>query len=585
MQNIKSLKARDTILETIKKHKMFKPGDHIIIGLSGGPDSLCLFDVLLKARESLGIELEAVHVNHKFRPNDAEEDQKFVEDYCRTRGISCNSFEIDCNKLAIENGLTSEEAGRKARYDSFALVADAVSVMGTDKENIKIVVAHNRNDQAETILFRIIRGTGTEGLTGMEYKYEGAAGYEIVRPLLDTDRSEVMAYCVECGLSPRMDATNEEAIYGRNKIRLKVIPGIDEVMGSDVTRAILRLRDIAVEDKIYMNHQTDAAFDEVLMEDRLDGRLMLDRRALADMDDAMRHRVVLKAFRQIGLEKDIARVHLLAADGLIASDEASAKIDFPKGYVMRSSYDSIWVQYEGKDSVQDIFDRLAEKFGIDQQAEKDGVRPEGIIPERTAGYNEDDEKYHEPEKQTILRARIIDIDDYNSNKPQSEERLIEQDASLTGDPKELFKRTAAFDAEKVFSAPADEITTNNITHMGDSAEPQLSTQITALGLTRTITARKRKEGDFINLNVGRKSLQDLFVDMKVPRRMRDDITVVACGGEVYWIPDIPDGSSERFTGISSLGAGGGGGRMRFAEKYSVSDETRRVLLLEMLYEL
>jgi tRNA(Ile)-lysidine synthase len=222
--NIEDLKARDTILKTIKEHSLFSPGDHIVMGLSGGPDSLCLFDVLFEEKDELGIELTAVHINHKFRPGAAEEDQRFVEEFCESRGVTCNSFEVDCEKLAAELDMTSEEAGRKARYDSFNLVARAVEVMGAPHDRIKIVVAHNRNDQAETVLFRIIRGTGTDGLSGMEYSYMGGGGYEIIRPLLDTQRSDILKYCNARKLEPRMDHTNEQAIYGRNKIRLKVIP-------------------------------------------------------------------------------------------------------------------------------------------------------------------------------------------------------------------------------------------------------------------------------------------------------------------------------------------------------------------------
>jgi tRNA(Ile)-lysidine synthase len=560
--NIEDLKARDTILKTIKEHSLFSPGDHIVMGLSGGPDSLCLFDVLFEEKDELGIELTAVHINHKFRPGAAEEDQRFVEEFCESRGVTCNSFEVDCEKLAAELDMTSEEAGRKARYDSFNLVARAVEVMGAPHDRIKIVVAHNRNDQAETVLFRIIRGTGTDGLSGMEYSYMGGGGYEIIRPLLDTQRSDILKYCNARKLEPRMDHTNEQAIYGRNKIRLKVIPGIDDIMGSDVTEALMRLRDTAAEDRAYMEKQTRDAYEQALIEDRLNDRIRLDRRSLAELDDAVRHRVIMKALNRIGLSKDIGRVHLLAADGIILSDEASSSLNFPKGYVMHTAYDSVWLQYEGEDSVQNAFDALADKFGISSGRQKEAVDIHD---------NERDTKVQGKAKPRF-RAKLMTIDEYREEDVLSDERVIEQDASLHGDPRELYRKKVALDAEKAFGMPSSEIrySEDNI-HMGDSDEPEDRVDIICIGLTKTLLLRTRREGDFINLNVGRKTIQDLFVDMKVPRHMRDDVRMIACGGEVLWVPDIP-GSAY-------------GHRARTAEKYSVSDETKRVLILEMIYEL
>jgi tRNA(Ile)-lysidine synthetase-like protein len=161
------------------------------------------------------------------------------------------------------------------------------------------------------------------------------------------------------------------------------------------------------------------------------------------------------------------------------------------------------------------------------------------------------------------------MDEFAAAEILAEERVIEQDASRHSDPRELYKVTVTLDAEKVFGMPSDEIrySENNI-HMGDSDAPEDSVDIICIGLTKTLQFRTRREGDFINLNVGRKTIQDLFVDMKVPRHMRDSIQMVACGGEVLWIPVVA-----------------GTDRARIAEKYSVSDETKRVLILEMIYEL
>ena len=158
--------VKKNIKNTIVKNNLINAGEHIVIGLSGGPDSVCLFSVLAELQDELQITLHAVHVNHGFRPGAAEDDQQYVEQLCRKMGIECTSFVYDCNAVAEELGLSSEEAGRKVRYESFMTVAEQIDA---PEEKIKIAVAQNADDQAETVLFRLMRGTGTDGLAGMAY--------------------------------------------------------------------------------------------------------------------------------------------------------------------------------------------------------------------------------------------------------------------------------------------------------------------------------------------------------------------------------------------------------------------------------
>ncbi len=453
-------KAIEEIEQLIEKHEMIEPGDRLIMGLSGGPDSLCLFDVLLKLRSKYDFEIEAVHVNHMFRPGAADADQEFVENFCMERGIRCNSFTIDCNELAKERGLTSEEAGREARYESFATIAKAIETLGVEKEKIKIVVAQNRDDQAETILFRILRGSGTDGLVGIEYKRTGLGGYTIIRPLLDTARTDIEDYCEREGLDARIDLTNSELIYTRNKIRLGLIPYIDETFDIDSKRSILRLRENIVEDSDYLQMEADKAFRELLLKD--DGvQITFRRSGFENYHEAIRHRMIMKAFSAIGLTKDITRKNILAADELIRSENPSGSVDFPGGFIMRIAYD--------------------EATAIGKNAEP--VRP------------------------PKLKTSVMDIEDY-----------VQRSGVCVLDADEL---------------PGD-----------------------------AIELRTRREGDYIMLAIGTKMIQDLFVDMKVPRHMRDDVYMATIGSEVLWIPDAD-------------------GRARFTEKYGVSSLTKRVLLLEI----
>lgn len=328
-------KIKKTIHETIVKHEFIAQGDHIIIGVSGGPDSICLFNVLTELATELSLTLHPVHINHGFRPGAAEEDQSYVEEFCAAKGYPCKSFRIDCAAMAKELGMTSEEAGRKARYDAFRKVCyDVVKSSGdltTDK--IKIAVAHNANDQAETILFRILRGTGIDGLAGIEYsRREGE--FLVIRPLLDVWRTDIEQYCQENKLNPARDHTNEEAIYARNKIRLELIPYIEKEYNENIKEGLVRLGKIAAADKEYLWSCAEKEMNRLQVTSELTRptETVLDRKGLSQLHEALRHRIIMKAFAQQGLTSDITAERLAAADKIIMKKQGPKTVEFPRGY-------------------------------------------------------------------------------------------------------------------------------------------------------------------------------------------------------------------------------------------------------------
>jgi len=249
----------ERVRNTIINNHLIEKGEHIVIGLSGGPDSVCLFHILCQLREELGIRLYAVHINHGLRPGAADEDQKYTEDLCARYQVPCRTFSFDVTRIARESGMSSEDAGRKVRYQSFFEVADQIE--NETGGSIKIAVAQNMNDQAETVLMRILRGTGTEGLVGIEYlRTEKNRG--IIRPLLDVTRAEIELYCKENGLDPRIDLTNLEPIYTRNKIRLELLPYLSENYNGNIVAALNRLSRIAKEDKDYFGRFTETILEK-----------------------------------------------------------------------------------------------------------------------------------------------------------------------------------------------------------------------------------------------------------------------------------------------------------------------------------
>jgi len=329
------MELKTKILNTVKERELFKDGDHLVLGLSGGPDSLSLYNALLELMEDnlrtsgrfgISFTLHPVHVNHKFRPGAAEEDQAFCEKTAMdasemlSGAYPIRSFTVDCNALASELGMTGEEAGRKARYDAFRTVGrEVMDEFSCGPEKVKILVAQNADDQAETILFRILRGTGTDGLSGMAYDREDESGFRVIRPILDIKREEIERYCEEKGLEPRRDHTNEEAVYARNKIRLELLPLLKKEYNPGITDALNRLGRLAEEDKGYIYKNAVSALERLRT-----GEHSFEVRGLKELEPSVRKRVYLLALSEIGMRENVTEKHLKAVDSVLGSQNHKA---------------------------------------------------------------------------------------------------------------------------------------------------------------------------------------------------------------------------------------------------------------------
>ena len=328
--------------------ELTRDGRTVVLGISGGPDSVCLLYELL----AHGANVVCAHVNHHLRGEDSDGDEAWVKALCEKLGVVLEVLHIDAAALAKEKGMTIEEAGREARYAFFDEVCEAQG------GNAVIALAHNRDDQSETVLMRIIRGTGTDGLAGMAKRRKSAAGFEILRPLLEVPREEIEKRLAGYGVSARTDESNSDTGYLRNKLRLEVFPYLKEEQGLDLKQGLLRLSENAAEDKDYFDAVIEEALDEYLeypeteFEHKRDGSFCVRDRTqkepsllcstmpaevLCGVHPAIRHRLIRAAFAELGLDKDIAGVHLFAADGLLetwqSGGEASGKrVEFPRDF-------------------------------------------------------------------------------------------------------------------------------------------------------------------------------------------------------------------------------------------------------------
>lgn len=332
---------KKSVIDSIVDSGLIERNACVIVGLSGGPDSLCLMHALLQIADSYNISLVPVHVNHKMRPTADDEAEKVVR-FCDRFGLDCNIFEADCEEMAKDYGISPEEAGRNIRYEIFDDVANNLCDQGVDPESIYIAVAHNADDQAETVLFRLLRGTGIHGLAGIPEMRSSDEGFIIIRPLLKVPREDIEAYIKANKLSPNIDETNSGTDYTRNKIRNELIPYLEKNYNPNIKSALRRYAEIAdVDDGVMM----DIAYSEC--EDNLsvnqdDNVVMLDITDLKDNPPGINRRIVAVVFKAIRIDDNSSYELVMGILRMIYSDNPSSKFDLPCGYKAIRVYDTIY---------------------------------------------------------------------------------------------------------------------------------------------------------------------------------------------------------------------------------------------------
>ncbi len=295
-ENRNMLKKR--ILDTIKKYNLIEPNDKIICGVSGGPDSICMLDILRQMQKTLNFTLIVCHVNHLIR-EEAILDEKYVEDYCKKNELKYYLKRIDVKKYANNKKQGTEEAGRNVRYDFFE------EVLKKEKAN-KIAIAHNKNDKIETIFMNILRGSGISGLKGIEPIREN----KYIRPLIEIERKDIENYCKENHLEPRIDKTNFKNDYTRNKIRNIVLPYIKKEFNPNIIETINRLSIVISEEDEYLKKQTIDIFKKIKIQEN-NGKIILNLKEFNKQDRVIKKRILFYAIEKtVGNIQNIEKVNI-----------------------------------------------------------------------------------------------------------------------------------------------------------------------------------------------------------------------------------------------------------------------------------
>lgn len=322
-----SYKLTEKVRKYIEKNNMFGHGDFAVIGLSGGADSVCLFLLLNKLSEAIGFSLMAVHVNHGIRGESGDEDERFSRKLCEKYNVPFVSYNVNVPEIASQNGLTLEEAGRNIRYKCLATYANNIandismqSLDDVDISNVKIAVAHHKNDQAETVLFNIIRGSGLTGIGGIKPVSkkivdigdieEKKVEISIIRPLLCLTREEIIAYLDYVHQDYRVDETNLENEYSRNSIRNEIIPILNKIQSRSSEHISSAAEDIR-EANDYIYSVVKGLFNEhvVANEDKTEYRIAV-KPLKTENPYIVRQLIIYVLQELIETYKDITKTHI-----------------------------------------------------------------------------------------------------------------------------------------------------------------------------------------------------------------------------------------------------------------------------------
>lgn len=322
------------IEEYCEKNHLLCKGDGIVIGVSGGADSVFLLYAFVCLQEKWNLKLQAVHINHGIRGKEALRDQKYVQKITKSFSVPCIVFSENIPKRAVEWRMTEEEAGRRYRYECFEKVR-------TDLGYTSIAVAHHRDDQAETILFQLLRGSSLRGLGGMRPKRGN-----IIRPLLDVSRGEIEETLREKEIVYCNDSTNEEDDYARNLIRHHVIPYMQENLQPATISHIAKTGEHMQEVMDYVDTESEKVYRTFVRERETyseEKRLAIDAGIFEKFHPVIQREVILRMLSQVaGKKKDITSQHIQAVSQIFEGTTGK-KVDLPYQMCAEKSYDTLLV--------------------------------------------------------------------------------------------------------------------------------------------------------------------------------------------------------------------------------------------------
>ena len=346
--------AEQRVRRTIEEYHILDPGDRVIAAVSGGADSVCLLTLLCGMKKDWDLELLAVHVHHGLRGQEADRDADFVRALCEELDVTCHIIKVDVRKSASENGMSEEEAGRILRYEALEQEACRWEGRGGEAQDcdggqgslgsgigacrnkrVKIAVAHHSNDQAETILHNLFRGSGLGGLKGIPY-----VRGRIIRPLLDIGRRDIVEWLEENDRAWVQDSTNSSNHYTRNRIRSRLLPLIEEEVNQGAAGNILRMGRLASQADEYLRAQGECWIKGHVIRGG-PAHFLIPCDALEAEPEIIRSYVVMELLKSLaGSAKDLGLVHVQQVLSM-AGRPVGKEVNLPYSLLARREYGGI----------------------------------------------------------------------------------------------------------------------------------------------------------------------------------------------------------------------------------------------------
>lgn len=319
---------------TVRRNRLFRPGDTLVVALSGGADSTLLLDLLTRLPD-YNLRLVAAHLNHCLRGAESDADEEFCRGTAARYGIPFESRRVDIRMAAADSRLNLEDAGRRARIEFLDEIRGMYGAAA-------VLLAHHADDQAETVLMRLLRGSGVTGLSGMTYR--NPRGY--VRPLLDITRFEIERYLRRCGLAWREDASNTDTAYLRNRIRHELLPLL-EGYNPAIRSSLAATASVLAGDEALLSELTEAAFADTCRMG--EGRCVCGIGHLRTLNPALRRRVLRHSFKQLaGTLEGVSLRHIEAICDLVDSVRPNSRLALPQGVAAVREYDRLVLMRTGE---------------------------------------------------------------------------------------------------------------------------------------------------------------------------------------------------------------------------------------------
>ena len=332
-------KRLEKIENYIRQYHMIEKGDRIVIGVSGGADSVCLLMALCSLQEKLGFQVLVCHVNHELRGEEAAQDEAYVEMLCHKMQVPFFAFHENVELIAKKRKESLEEAGRYVRRQAFEQLC-------REQGGTKIATAHHSNDNAETMLLNMARGTGLRGLCGIRPVYG-----KWIRPLLELSREEIEQWLKDCEISYCIDETNQEDEYTRNRIRHHIIPVLEEQVNTRAIEHFVKLSEQAEEIYEYLEKQTDQAWN--ICAEQTDGfqsgkEIFLRAEEMKHLDPVIKKFLIQRAVSEVAeAQKDIESRHIQAILQLFER-QTGRQIDLPYSITAKRMYEGVLLAKDDK---------------------------------------------------------------------------------------------------------------------------------------------------------------------------------------------------------------------------------------------